>query len=46
MLICLGTLVELSKYGNCYEVSGDEDKVASHEASKFRRLEQYDCILV
>jgi len=35
----LGTLVEVSKYGDRSEVSGPEDKNALHEASKFRRLE-------
>lgn len=42
----LGTLVEMSSIGDNRDIVGMDDKKALHEASKFRRLSQYDSVLL
>ena len=41
-----GLIIELTKIGDNPKVSTKEDAEALDEASKFRRLEQYDHILL
>ena len=46
LLAFVGTCVSITKYQDRYEVKGEEDADALHEASKFRRLEQFDAVMV
>jgi hypothetical protein len=42
----VGTCTELSRFGDKVEYRRDIDKDVLFEASKFRRMEQYDSILL
>ena len=42
----IGTIVEMSSVGDNRDITGMDDKPALHEASKFRRLIQYDSVLL
>ena len=46
LFVLIGTLVEVTKLTDLYEVRAEEDANPLYEASKFRRLEQYDSVLV
>ena len=39
LLVLIGSCIELTKFGDRYEVREEEDEQALYEASKFRRLE-------
>jgi hypothetical protein len=45
-LVAVGTLVELSTIGDIEEMKRTDTKDALYEAAKFRRMEQYDSILL
>ena len=45
-LLLVGTCTECFRYGDREEVSSEEDRDALYEASKFRRIEQYDSVLL
>lgn len=45
-LVGAGTVVELSRFGDQEEISSPADAEALFEAAKFRRLAQYDSILL
>jgi hypothetical protein len=42
----VGTCVEMSGCGDKKEISSDQDAQILYEAAKFRRLKQYDAILL
>ena len=42
LFVLIGTLVEVTKLTDLYEVRAEEDANPLYEASKFRRIEQYD----
>jgi hypothetical protein len=46
LLAGAGTLVEMTSFGDRKDIDAMEDKAALHEASKFRRLVQYESILL
>lgn len=46
VLMMVGTCVEITSLGDKEEVRGKEDAAALFEAAKFRRLAQYDAILL
>lgn len=46
LLAGAGTLVEMSSFGDRKDIDAMEDKAALHEASKFRRLIQYESVLL
>lgn len=46
MLVGVGTLVELTTIADTDEMKRNENKDALYEAAKFRRMEQYDSILL
>jgi hypothetical protein len=46
ILMAVGTCVEMSGCGDKKEISSDQDAQILYEAAKFRRLKQYDAILL
>jgi len=45
-LMLIGTVVEMSTYGDKEDLNGKENSQALYEASKFRRLKQYEAVLL
>ena len=46
MMVGVGTLIELTTIGDTDEMKRSQNAPALYEAAKFRRMEQYDSILL